>query len=79
MKKDFKTTSKLHQSDWTCTDAVMKHTRGRGKKAVVFFPKTSYKLGTDEKRGEQEGFYTLTLFHHNPSVGQIQIAVFCFV
>ena len=35
----------------------MKHTRGRGKK-VVFFPhKASYKLGTDEKRGEQVGFF----------------------
>ena len=35
----------------------MKHIRGGGvKKLWVFFlPKTRYKLGTDEKRGEQVG------------------------
>ena len=33
----------------------MKHTRGRGKKVVFFPPKASYKLDTDEKRGEQVG------------------------
>ena len=38
---------------------MMKHTRGRGKKAVFFLPpKTSYKLGTDKKEGEQVGFWT---------------------
>ena len=34
----------------------MKHVRGRGKKAEVFSPKTSYKLGLGVERGEQVGF-----------------------
>ena len=37
--KRFKNYFKINQSNWTCTDAVMKHMRGRGKKAVVFSPK----------------------------------------
>ena len=42
MVKDLKTTSKSNQSNYTCTDAIMKRTRGRCKKTVVFFPQ--YKL-----------------------------------
>ena len=47
--KRLKNNFKINQSNETCTDTVMKHTRGRGKKAVVFSPKTSYKLGYDKK------------------------------
>ena len=55
--KRLKNNFKINQPDQTCTDAVKKRMRGRGKKAVFFPPKTSYKLGTDEKRGEQVGFF----------------------
>ena len=55
--KDLKTTSKSINQNWTCTDAVMKRVRGRGKKLWFFPQKTSYKLGTDVKRGEQVGFF----------------------
>ena len=53
--KRLKTTSKsINQTiPILTTDAVMKRIRGRGKKVVFFPPKTSYKLDTDEKRGEQ--------------------------
>ena len=41
----------------------MKRVRGRGKKAEVFFPqKTSYKLGTGVKGGEQVGFLIAKFF-----------------
>ena len=42
----------------------MKCMRGRGKKAGVFSPKTSYKLGTDDKQGEQVGFLTVLPMKH---------------
>ena len=53
--KRLKTTSKsINQTiPILTTDAVMKRIRGRGKKVVFFPPKTSYKIDTDEKRGEQ--------------------------
>ena len=54
--KRLKNYFKINQSNETCTDAVMKRTRGGGKKAVFFPPKRSYDLGTDVKRGEQVGF-----------------------
>ena len=57
--KRLKNNFKINQSAQACTDAVMKRTRERGKNAVVFPTKTSYKLGTDEKRGKQVGFLYL--------------------
>ena len=48
--KDFKKTSKINQSIKTCTDAVMKCTRGWGSKSSGFPPKTSYKLGSQASR-----------------------------
>ena len=43
--------------------------QGGGVKKGVFFPKTSYKLGTDEKRGEQVGFSAPNL-PHNTKIGK---------
>ena len=57
--KRLKNKFKINQSNQTCTNAIMKLMRGRGKKAVVFPPKTKYKLGMDEKQGEQVGFFAL--------------------
>ena len=47
---------KINQSNFTCTDAVMKRRRGRGKKQW-FFPQDKYIQGTDEKRAGI-GFYS---------------------
>ena len=57
--KDLKTTLKSINQIWH-TDAVIKHVRGRVKNWWFFSPKTSYKLGTGVKRGEQVGFFIKT-------------------
>ena len=36
-----------------------------GKKAVIFLPKTSYKLGTDVKRGKQENYWKFKKMSHS--------------
>ena len=55
--KRLKNNFRINQSDQTCTDAMMKHMLGWVKKQWFFPPpKTSYKLGTEEKQGKQVGF-----------------------
>ena len=54
--KRLKNNFRIYQSDQTCTDAMMKHMLGGVKSSGFFPPKTSYKLGTEEKQGKQVGF-----------------------
>ena len=49
--------------------------RGGGKKEVVFPPKTSYKLGTDVKKGKQVGFLGFYFRYNIWQVAGIQIRV----
>ena len=54
---------KINQSNQTCTDAVMKRMRGRGKKVVVFHPKTSInQVRMRSKASRRSSCHDFTIF-----------------